>query len=329
MDVFDEVLSIYAGTRGHLDKIPHRSRHWEKIPAFIRDQKPKFAMPSPSCADRSSSLVDQLLRISGFWSRMTPGTLFPKWRLRCAGSYPSDPGAGVNAEHFVDTSIAVLTLLQQLDHAVAAIKPGLRAASRSVPNCANASSSRKAARSKRRPPALSSWRNLSGAPTRDTNTGVHSGALTGEEQVRLQVNLTVVIEITFVEYRRNFAFKLSIIGSDVSEPPPSSSLSFAIAQQAAMGVKHVAGYARDQEDDASAATIDDSDSLLRKIVINDQRMLAAVGEELGHGRAGVRRTYCNGAATLAPATMTVCSPSRRFARASITPATSSLLTDAT
>ena len=41
MDVIDEVLSIYAGTRGHLDKIPReRVAEWEKdFLAFIHEQK--------------------------------------------------------------------------------------------------------------------------------------------------------------------------------------------------------------------------------------------------------------------------------------------------
>jgi len=41
MDVFDQVLSIYAGTRGHLDKIPINQVHdWEeKFLTFMRDQK--------------------------------------------------------------------------------------------------------------------------------------------------------------------------------------------------------------------------------------------------------------------------------------------------
>jgi F-type H+/Na+-transporting ATPase subunit alpha len=39
--VFDEVLSIYAGTRGHLDKIPREQvAEWERgFLAFIREQK--------------------------------------------------------------------------------------------------------------------------------------------------------------------------------------------------------------------------------------------------------------------------------------------------
>jgi len=41
MDVIDEVLSIYAGTRGHLDKIPRtRVAEWERdFLAFMREQK--------------------------------------------------------------------------------------------------------------------------------------------------------------------------------------------------------------------------------------------------------------------------------------------------
>ena len=41
MDVFDEVLSIYAGTRGHLDKIPRdQVAEWERdFLAFMREQK--------------------------------------------------------------------------------------------------------------------------------------------------------------------------------------------------------------------------------------------------------------------------------------------------
>ncbi|HUY37157.1 MAG TPA: F0F1 ATP synthase subunit alpha [Pirellulales bacterium] len=41
MDVFDEVLSIYAGTRGHLDKVPREQvAEWERgFLAFIREQK--------------------------------------------------------------------------------------------------------------------------------------------------------------------------------------------------------------------------------------------------------------------------------------------------
>ncbi|HWB00234.1 MAG TPA: F0F1 ATP synthase subunit alpha [Pirellulales bacterium] len=44
MDVFDEVLSIYAGTRGHLDKIPREDvAAWEKqFLTFMHEQKPEI-----------------------------------------------------------------------------------------------------------------------------------------------------------------------------------------------------------------------------------------------------------------------------------------------
>jgi F-type H+-transporting ATPase subunit alpha len=41
MDVIDEVLSIYAGTRGHLDKLPREEvAKWEReFLTFMHDQK--------------------------------------------------------------------------------------------------------------------------------------------------------------------------------------------------------------------------------------------------------------------------------------------------
>jgi F-type H+-transporting ATPase subunit alpha len=44
MDVFDEVLSIYAGTRGHLDKIPREQvAAWERqYLQFMHEQKPEI-----------------------------------------------------------------------------------------------------------------------------------------------------------------------------------------------------------------------------------------------------------------------------------------------
>ena len=49
MDVIDEVLSIYAGTRGHLDKIPRTEvAQWEKeFLAFMREQKFEIRKRSP------------------------------------------------------------------------------------------------------------------------------------------------------------------------------------------------------------------------------------------------------------------------------------------
>jgi F-type H+-transporting ATPase subunit alpha len=44
LDVIDEVLIIYAGTRGHLDKVPIKEvSAWEKgYLTFMRDQKPEI-----------------------------------------------------------------------------------------------------------------------------------------------------------------------------------------------------------------------------------------------------------------------------------------------
>jgi F-type H+-transporting ATPase subunit alpha len=44
LDVFDEVLVIFAGTRGHLDRVPvNRVQEWEKaFLTFVRDQKPEI-----------------------------------------------------------------------------------------------------------------------------------------------------------------------------------------------------------------------------------------------------------------------------------------------
>jgi F-type H+-transporting ATPase subunit alpha len=44
LDVLDEVLVIYAGTRGHLDRVPvNKVQEWEKsFLTFMRDQKPEI-----------------------------------------------------------------------------------------------------------------------------------------------------------------------------------------------------------------------------------------------------------------------------------------------
>jgi F-type H+-transporting ATPase subunit alpha len=44
MDVFDQILSVYAGTRGHLDAIPRNQvAEWEKdFLSFMREQKPEI-----------------------------------------------------------------------------------------------------------------------------------------------------------------------------------------------------------------------------------------------------------------------------------------------
>ena len=43
MDVIDQVMSIYAGTRGYLDQVPRNEvLAWEKaFLTFIKDQKPE------------------------------------------------------------------------------------------------------------------------------------------------------------------------------------------------------------------------------------------------------------------------------------------------
>ncbi len=62
-DVFDEVLSIYAGTRGHLDKVPReRVLEWEKgFLTFMREQKSevrKRIVESKKLDDESAQLLE-------------------------------------------------------------------------------------------------------------------------------------------------------------------------------------------------------------------------------------------------------------------------------
>jgi F-type H+/Na+-transporting ATPase subunit alpha len=44
LDIYDQVLSIYAGTRGHLDKVPTTDvQQWEtEFLKFIHEQKPEI-----------------------------------------------------------------------------------------------------------------------------------------------------------------------------------------------------------------------------------------------------------------------------------------------
>lgn len=62
MDVFDEVLSIYAGTRGHLDKIPRELvADWEKdFLAFMREQKSEVRRRLVESAKLEDDLAKQL-----------------------------------------------------------------------------------------------------------------------------------------------------------------------------------------------------------------------------------------------------------------------------
>ncbi|MEX0586069.1 MAG: F0F1 ATP synthase subunit alpha, partial [Pirellulales bacterium] len=62
LDVYDEIFSIYAGTRGHLDKIPvHRVAEWEKgFLVFMRDQKPEIRRKLEASQDMEEA-TSQLL----------------------------------------------------------------------------------------------------------------------------------------------------------------------------------------------------------------------------------------------------------------------------
>ncbi len=58
MDVWDQVLSIYAGTQGHLDQVPiERVAEWEEgFLAFMREQKPEIR----NALSSSGQLTDEL-----------------------------------------------------------------------------------------------------------------------------------------------------------------------------------------------------------------------------------------------------------------------------
>ncbi|MEX2119470.1 MAG: F0F1 ATP synthase subunit alpha [Pirellulales bacterium] len=67
MDVFDEVLSIYAGTRGHLDRIPREQvAEWERdFLAFVREQKPEIRarlIETRKMEDETAQALDQAIR---------------------------------------------------------------------------------------------------------------------------------------------------------------------------------------------------------------------------------------------------------------------------
>ena len=84
---------------------------------------------------------------------------------------------------------------------------------------------------------------------------------------------------------------VSMIGSAVSEPPPSLSRHLRGAlEQAAVEVEDVArvrlAARRAAEQQRELAV---RDGLLREIVVDDERVAAGVAEVLGHRDAGVRR----------------------------------------
>ncbi len=74
LDVFDEVLSIYAGTRGHLDKIPRdQVAVWEKeFLQYIRDRKPevrkKLVETKDLDADLSKAIEDAIADFQAHFS---------------------------------------------------------------------------------------------------------------------------------------------------------------------------------------------------------------------------------------------------------------------
>jgi F-type H+-transporting ATPase subunit alpha len=59
LDVIDEVLIIYAGTRGHLDKVPIKEvSAWEKAYlTFMRDQKPEIRKKIEETKDLSDDTM--------------------------------------------------------------------------------------------------------------------------------------------------------------------------------------------------------------------------------------------------------------------------------
>jgi len=62
MDVFDQVLSIYAGTRGHLDKVPiERVAEWERdFLAFVREQKSEIRKKIAETRDMDDATAQAL-----------------------------------------------------------------------------------------------------------------------------------------------------------------------------------------------------------------------------------------------------------------------------
>ncbi|HEY2882368.1 MAG TPA: F0F1 ATP synthase subunit alpha [Pirellulales bacterium] len=78
MDVIDQVMSIYAGTRGYLDQVPRdQVLAWEKaFLTFIKDQKPeirkKIADSKDLDADTEKGLVEAINQFKSQWSAKQP-----------------------------------------------------------------------------------------------------------------------------------------------------------------------------------------------------------------------------------------------------------------
>jgi F-type H+-transporting ATPase subunit alpha len=62
MDVIDQILSIYAGTRGHLDKVPvTRVAEWERdFLAFVREQKSEIRKKIAETKDMDDATTQAL-----------------------------------------------------------------------------------------------------------------------------------------------------------------------------------------------------------------------------------------------------------------------------
>ena len=62
MNVIDQVLIIYAGTRGHLDKVPvNQVQQWEKqFLTFMNDQKAEVRKTLADTKDLSDDLIQKV-----------------------------------------------------------------------------------------------------------------------------------------------------------------------------------------------------------------------------------------------------------------------------
>ena len=78
MEVVDQVMSIYAGNQGHLDKVPRNEvAAWEKAYlTFMRDQKPeirkKIAETKDLDADTMKALDAAIAEFKTQWSGRKP-----------------------------------------------------------------------------------------------------------------------------------------------------------------------------------------------------------------------------------------------------------------
>ena len=86
MHVTDQVLSIYAGTHGHLDKVPLKEVHaWEEgFLKFIREEQ------KSTCGRRSPTPSNSTTPRPPRWSRRSPSS-----RNDIAGQQGDSDGDGV------------------------------------------------------------------------------------------------------------------------------------------------------------------------------------------------------------------------------------------